>query len=145
MKLHVNKKVRPVREPARPVPFHLKKKLEKELEKMEEDDVIEEYHGPCQWISNLVPTPKDDGTIRVTLDMRNPNKAIISTNMPIPRPEHISSQLAGYKVFSKLDFKSAFFKLELGEKSRVLTVFHAGDRLMRFKRLIMGCKTASGE
>ena len=90
-------------------------------------------------------THTDDGTIRVTLDMRNPNNAIISTNMPIPRPEYISSQLAGYKVFSKLDFKSAFFQLELDEKSRALTVFHASERLMRFKRLIMGYKLASGE
>ena len=77
--------------------------------------------------------------------MRNANKAIKSTNLPIPRPEHISSQLAGYKIFSKLDCKSAFHRLQLEQSSRDLTVFHAGDRLMRFRRLIMGCSPASGE
>ena len=77
--------------------------------------------------------------------MREANKAIKKTNLPIPRAEDISSQLSGYKVFSKLDFKSAFHQLEIEEESRALTVFHAGDRLMRYKRLTMGSAPASGE
>ena len=145
VKLHVDKKVKPVREPPRPVSFHLAGKRDEALAQMEKDGVIEEHKGPTKWISNLVLAPKDDGGTRVVLDMRNPNQAIKSTHLPIPRPEHVSSQLAGYKVFSKLDFKSAFHQLELDENSRQLTVFHAGTRLMRFKRLIMGCSPASGE
>ena len=81
----------------------------------------------------------------MTLDMRRVNKAIRSTNLPIPRPELISSKLAGYQLFTKLDLSSAFHQLELEQQSRFLTVFHAGDRLMRYRRLIMGCSPASGE
>ena len=77
--------------------------------------------------------------------MRCPNRAIKQTNIPIPRPEEISSQLAGYKTFSKLDFRQAFHQLELDEESRVLTVFHANGKLMRYKRLTMGTAPASGE
>lgn len=145
VKLHVDESVKPVKEPPRPVPFHLKGKMEQEIDKLEKQGVIEEHQGPTSFISNLHLTPKDDGTARVVLDMRNANKAIKSTNLPIPRPEHISSKLAGYEIFTKLDFKSAFYQLELEEESRHLTVFHAGDRLMRFKRLIMGCSPSSGE
>ena len=53
--------------------------------------------------------------------------------------------MAGNKIFSKLDLKSAFHQLELEPESRLLTVFHAGDRLMRYTRLTMGTKPASGE
>ena len=60
----------------------------------------------CQMIA-----PKEDGSIRVTLDARNANKALISSNQPIPRQEDIKAKLAGAKVFSKMDLKSAFWKI----------------------------------
>ena len=41
--------------------------------------------------------------------------------------------------------KTAFHQLELDQESRPLTVFRAGDRLMRYKRLAMGTLPASGE
>ena len=126
VKFFVDKNIPAVYQPARPIPFHLKEKLDRELRKME-------------------LSPKDDGGLRVTLDMRMANRAIKKTNLPIPRPEEISSQLSGYEVYSKLDFKSAFHQLEIDEKSRRLTVFHANGRLMRYKRLTMGTAPASGE
>ena len=145
VKLYVNKDVRPVAERRRPVPFHLREKRNKELAKMEAEGLIEEHHGPAPWISNLVLTPKDDGGTRITVDMRNVNKAIQPTNIPIPRVEEIKSELAGYKVFSKLDFKSAFHQLEIEEDSRHLTVFHGDGRLMRYRVITMGSTPASGE
>ena len=51
----------------------------------------------------------------------------------------------GKSVFSKLDLKTAFHQLELDQESRPLTVFRAGDRLMRYKRFAMGTLPASGE
>ena len=131
VKLHVDESVPPVKESARPIPFHLKSKFDAEIAKLETQGVIEEHQGPTSFISNLHLTPKDDGSTRVVLDMRNANKAIKSTNLPIPRPEHVSSKLAGYQIFSKLDFKSAFYQLELEEESRHLTVFHAGKGIYR--------------
>ena len=145
VKFYIDEDVPPVYQPPRPIPFHLRSKMDRELERMEKDDVIEEHDGPAPWVSNVVLTPKDNGGIRVTIDMRQANKAIQKTNLPIPRPEEISSQLSGYKVFSKLDFASAFHQLELDEESRILTVFHANGRLMRYKRLTMGTAPASGE
>ena len=113
---------------------------------MEEVGIIEEHEGPAPWISNTVSAPKDDGGLRITLDCRNLNKAIKSTNLPIPRPEEIRAKLAGCKYFSKLDFKTAFHQLEIAPESRHLTVFHDGQgRLMRYTRLTMGTSPASGE
>ena len=130
VKLYVDEDVRPIAERRRPVPYHLREKCNKVLDQMEEEGLIEEHHGPAPWISNNVLTPKDNGEMRVTTDMRNVNKAIKPTNIPIPRVEEIKSELAGSTVFSKLDFKSAFHQLELDEESRCLTVFHGNGRLM---------------
>lgn len=145
VKFHIDPDFKPVAQPARPVPFHLRKKFEQEITKMEENGIIEEHHGPAPWISNVVLAPKDDGKMRVTVDMRQANKAIRSTNVPIPRVEEVKAKLSGCKVFSKLDFNSAFHQLKIDEESRYITVFHAGNRLMRYKKLTMGTKPASGE
>ena len=145
VRFFIDETVPPVYQPARPIPFHLRQKMEVELQKMEKDDVIEPHEGPAPWVSNVVLTPKDDGGTRMTIDMRCANKAIKKTNLPIPRPEEISSQLSGYTRFSKLDFASAFHQLQIDKESRVLTVFHANGRLMRYKRLTMGTAPASGE
>ncbi len=110
-------------------------------------DVIEEHPPPepAPWVSNAVIAPKSDGAIRMTLDARNVNKAIHASNVPIPRQEDIKAKLSGARVFSKMDFKSAFWQLELHPDSRYLAVFHANDKLYRYKRLTMGVKPAQGE
>ena len=112
---------------------------------MEEAGIIEEHHGPAPWVSNVVLSPKDDGGIQVTIDLREANRAIQATNIPIPRVKDVKTRLSGCKMFSKLDLRQAFHQLELDEESHLITVFHAGDRLMRYRRLTMGAKPASGE
>lgn len=145
VEFHIDPDIKPVAQPARPIPFHLRSKFRREIQKMEEDGIIEEHSGPAPWISNVVLAPKDDGEVRVTLDMRLANKAIKATHIPIPRVEEIKATLAGSEYFTKLDFKSAYHQLELSEESRIITVFHAGDRLMRYRKLTMGTNPASGE
>jgi hypothetical protein len=44
-----------------------------------------------------------------------------------------------------MDFKSAFWQIELEPESRYLTVFHANDKFYRYKRLTMGLKPSQGE
>ena len=131
-------------EPPRTIPFHLQKHFSNEIKQMEKQGIIEPHAGPTPWISNVVLAPKDDGNIRVTVDMRQVKKAIKSTNLPIPKVEDIKAKMAGNKVFFKLDFCSAF-QLHLAEESRYATVFHGDGRLMRFCRLTMGNMVASGE
>ena len=115
--------------PATPTPYHLKDRLDKMLKEMIQNDVIEEHpiDEPAPWISRAVVAPKPGGGLRVTLDARNINKAIQSSNLPIPRQEDIKAQLSGSKVFSRLDFKHAFWQLELHPDSRYLTVFNVND------------------
>lgn len=120
-------------------------KLDKEIEKMEWEGVIEDHVGPAPWISNIVLAPKDDCGIRVTVDMRGPNKTILDTGIPIPKPEHIRKEFNGCNWFSKLDFETAFYRMELDEESRCVTVFPHNGKLKRHTRITMSAKPASGE
>ena len=146
-KLHVNSDIKPVNVPAYSFPYHLQSRAQAAIDGMIENDVIEEHplHEPAPWVSNTVLSPKDDGSVRVTMNAKNVNKALISSNIPIPKHEDIKTKLSGAKVFSKMDLKSAFWQIELDEESRYLTVFHANDKLYRYKRLTMGLSPSQGE
>jgi len=147
VKLQVDESIKPVAEPPRRIPYHLRERVDEALKGMLENDVIEEQPNnvPTTWLSNLVIAPKDDGDIRITLDAKNLNKALQASNFPIPRQEDIKAKLAGCKVFSKLDLKTAFWQLEIAPESRKFTAFHASGKLYRYKRLVMGLKSAQGE
>ena len=147
VKLHTDPNIKPVIEPPRPTPYHLRERVDKALEEMLANDVIEEHPvgDPTPWISNAVYVPKPNGSLRVTLDARNINRAIQSSNLPIPRQEDIKAKLGGSSIFSKMDFTSSFWQLELYPESRGMTVFNLNDKLYRYKRLIMGVKSAQGE
>ena len=145
--LLVNADVKSVAEPPRRIPYHLKDRVDEKIDEMSRSDVIEEHPTgqPAPWVSNIVIAPKDDGDIRITLDAKNLNKAVQASSFPIPRQEDIKVKLSGAKFFSKLDLKSAFWQLELAPESRHYTVFHANGKLYRYKRLVMGIKSAQGE
>ena len=71
---------------------------------MLQNEVIGEHPAGefAPWSSNVVIAPKDDGDIRITLDAKNVNKAILSSNYPIPRQEDIKAKLAGTRYFPSL-------------------------------------------
>ena len=133
--------------PPRPIPYHLKTRVNNCIDTRIKEGVIEEHppNVPAPWVSCAVIVPKPDNSLRITMDARNLNKSLISNNYPIPQQEDIRAQLSGANYFSKLDFKTAFWQLELDQESRALTVFHANDKLYRYTRLIMGIKPAQAE
>ena len=145
IQLHIKPNASPVIQPPRPIPSHLKDTFDDAIHKIEADDVIEPHHGPVTWLSNPVLVTKAYGSTRVTVDLRKLNKALQDTHLPIPRVNNIMPMFTGKSIFSKLDLKTAFHQLEPSEDSRVLTVFRAGDRLMRYKTFTMGTLPASGE
>ena len=145
IQLHIKPNALPVIQPPRPIPYHLKDTFDDAIHKMEADDVIKPHHGPVTWLSSPVLVPKTDGSMRITVDLRNLKKALQDTHLPIPRADDIMPMFTGKSIFSKLDLKIVFHQLELSEDSQILTVFHAGNRLMLYKRLTMGTLPASGE
>ena len=60
------------------MPFHIRQKVESELQQLEDDDIIEQVTGPTPWVSPIVapPNPKDPDEVRICVDMRQVNTAI---------------------------------------------------------------------
>jgi hypothetical protein len=165
-KLDIDESVRPVRQPQRPIAFHYREAVEKEILRQVEEGILEkvdENSGPTPWVANLVIIPKDKGlrnakagvsrlkpdgqayelAVRLTYDAKAQNKAIRRTRYPGKTLEDIIYLINGGKVFSKLDIIKAFHQMGLDEASRYLTTIRTHIGLFRYKRLHMGISCAS--
>lgn len=146
VKLHIDKSIPPVAQRERRIPFALREKVNKELEKLERAGIIEDVTDePTPWLNPLVIVPKSDGTIRLCVDMRCANKAIKRTRYPTPTIDDLKCKLRGANVFTKLDMRSAFHQLELSKESRYITAFQSDTRVKRFTRLLFGANSAPEE
>ncbi|XP_060556789.1 uncharacterized protein K02A2.6-like [Ruditapes philippinarum] len=144
VKLYVDKNVQPVTQPHRRIPFHLRKQVENELQRLEDLDIIEKVEGPTDWVSPIVLEPKPKtNQIRICVDMRLPNQAIKRTRHIIPTIDDMIVDLSGAKVFSKLDLNHGYHQLELSEESRNITTFTTHVGLRRYKRLSFGINSAA--
>ena len=72
----------------------------------------------------MLAVPKKNGMIRICLDPKDLNKAILRENYPMPTIEEIATHLHGAKVFTVLDAKNGFWHVKLDEESSYLTIFH---------------------
>ena len=143
LKLHVNKDIKPVAQPVRRLPFGLRDKVDEKLDELLSKDIIEEIpNTPTEWVSPLVVVPKSDGDIRICVDMRKANEAIVRERHPIPTIEEILYDLNGCAVFGKLNLKWGFHQVELEEQSRKITTFVTHRGLYRYKRLMFGITSA---
>lgn len=142
IKLTVDESVAPIAQPFRRVPFSLRQKLELHLRELAEQDIIEKVEGPVSWASPVVIVPKPDQSIRLCVDMRQANAAIVRHNFPVPTIDELLLDMNGSRVFSKIDLKSGFHQFVLSEDSRDITTFTTHLGLFRYKRLMFGISSA---
>jgi hypothetical protein len=71
-------------QPIRRIPYRLREKLEKKLREDEQYDIVEMVDGPSRWISPVVAIPKKNDEIRLCIDMRGANEAVIRERYCIP-------------------------------------------------------------
>lgn len=143
LKLHIDEKVQPVAQPPRRIPFSRREKVTEKLEELLKLDVIEKVEGPTSWVNPLVVVEKPNGDIRICLDMRQANQAIVREKHPVPTVEETLQEVSNAKVFSKLDLNMAFHQIELHPDSRDITTFAAPNGLYRYKRLLFGVNMAT--
>lgn len=142
VKLAIDTNVTPVQQPVRRIPVALEEKVILKLEDGVKADIIEPVVGPSRWISPIVLAFKENGDIRMCIDMRRANRAILRENYPLPTFETFMTKLKGAKYFTRLDLKNAYHQIELHEDSREITTFITPRGLFRYKRLLFGVNSA---
>ncbi|XP_058828561.1 uncharacterized protein LOC131688370 [Topomyia yanbarensis] len=123
VEIPIDKTVQPVQQPYRRAPFALEGLIEQKLSMSLDQDIIESVNQPAQWVCPLVPVLKDSGEIRLCIDMRRANRAVVRDKHSLPVIEELLGSINGAVKFSKLDIKDAYHQVELSEYSREITAF----------------------
>ena len=66
---------------------------------------------------------KKDGSLRLCIDYRGLNKVTIKNKYPLPRIDDLFDQLAGSRVFSRIDLRSGYHQLKVRAEDIPKTAF----------------------
>ena len=142
VKIHIDQSVKPVAQSTRRILFSLREKLEEKLNKLLKKDVTEPIEGPTQWVSPIDVVPKLSGEIRLCVDMRRANEAVVRERHTIPTIDEVFQTMNGSTMFSKFTLKWGFHQIQLAEESKKITTFSTHRCLYRYKRLMFGISDA---
>lgn len=142
LNIPIDRTVPPVIQPLRRCPIPMLEKVEQKLNELQEMDIIERVMKPTSWVSPLVPILKENGDLRLCIDMRRANQAIQRLNHPLPVFEDLIARFRNARFFTSLDIKQAFHQVELSEDCRDVTTFITNWGLYRYKRLLFGINCA---
>ena len=109
---------------------------------MEKEGVISKVTEPTTWCAGMVVVPKKSGNVRICVDLKPLNKSVLREVYPLPRVDDTLAQLAGARLFSKLDANSGFWQIPLSQESRLLTTFITPMGRYCFNKLPFGISSA---
>lgn len=131
VEIPIDSSVQPVQQAFRRAPYALEEKVNEKLQLLQNQGIIERVSGPSPWVSSMVPVLKESGDIRLCIDMRRANQAVMRETHPLPLIDEILGSVNGANLFSKVDVKDAYHQLEISEISRPITTFITKSGLFR--------------
>ena len=140
--IHTNPDIPPVVHPPRKLPISMHDTVKKELDAMVENKVIAPVTEPTQWVSSMVVVQKRNNKIRICLDPKDLNRAIMRSHYPLPTVEQVATRLSNAKIFTVLDAKTGFWQVQLDQKSSYLTTFNTPFGRYRWLRMPFGISSA---
>ena len=126
----------PVRTRAYPLPFALRDEVNREIDAMLRDNIIEPSTAP--YMSPIVVVKKSDGSNRICIDYRKLNKVTVFDPEPMPQMQEIFADVSGSRYFSKFDFCKGYWQVPMKPDDKDLTTFVGPDGLYRFRVMPFG-------
>jgi hypothetical protein len=110
--------------------------IRKEMEKLEEQGIIE--ITTSAWAAPVLIVPKANGKLRPCVDYRALNERISQTAYPVPNARHILMNLRSATYRTVIDIRGAFWNLWVHPEDRDYTAFVTPDAQYRYLRMPMG-------
>lgn len=130
----------PIRKKSYPIPFQLLPIIKKELEFMQQLDVIEHSNSP--YSSPYLLIKKPDGSIRFCIDFRALNAISVFDGEPIPDVEEMFVRFAKKIYYTEFDCSKGFWNLGLTKAAKELTAFATPLGHFQFKVMPFGLQGA---
>ena len=140
-KIHVDVGKPPKFFKARPVPYAMRTKVEQELDRLVQTNVMEPVRY-SDWATPIVPVLKADGKVRVCGDYKLTVNRVSHLEEYTHSLDDLCEKLTGGKQFSKLDLSHAYSQLPLDNKSKEYATVNTHKGLFRYNRLPYGISSA---
>ena len=95
-----------------------------------------------EWVSNLVPTRKKTGEMRLCVDLRNVNKVSLKDNYTLPKMDHILKRVVGSSRISLLDGFSRYNQILVHPDDQEKTDFTTPWGTRMYIKMPFGLKNA---
>lgn len=131
--------------PPRRVPFPMRVKVEEELERLVENDILEpiDTTSSVEWASPIVCIVKPTGKLRICGDFKvTVNPHILIDPHPLPTFEEILEKLGKPMFFSIIDLKDAYLQMSVEKSSRKYLIIATHKGYFQYKRLPFGVNFA---
>ncbi|GBM86638.1 Transposon Ty3-G Gag-Pol polyprotein [Araneus ventricosus] len=122
----------------RRVPIPLKDVLQKKLDEMITQEIIEPVDEASEWYAPMVIVPKKQGDIRICVDISELNKSIQRETYPMASVDYTLREFNNAKILSIIDANSGFWQIMLHPESSAFTTLIAPFGRFKFKRVPFG-------
>jgi hypothetical protein len=135
----LREEAKPVKQKIRMMNPKLKPMVKMDLEKLKKAGIIYPIRH-SDWISNLVIVRKKTGEIRMCVDLRDLNKAIIKDIFSLPNMEFLLQKVMRSTCMSMLDGFSGYDKVFVAEEDLEKTSFITPWEMYAYARIPFGLK-----
>jgi hypothetical protein len=132
---------KPIRQCHRPVHPHKEAAIKLKVKKLLKVGFIYPV-ALTDWVSNLVPIDKKQGTIHVCVDYRDINKACPKDNFPTPFVDQIVDDYTRSEIFSLMDGFSGYNQINIIPEDQHKTAFICPWGTFSYSKIPFGLKNA---
>lgn len=120
----------------RPIPFHLRDVVHKQISKMLNLSVIRK--STSLWSSPILLIPKPDGKYHFCVDFRRLNAKSLKDVAPVTRIDTAFAMIGNSEIFSTLDLLSEFWQVPMAKQAREYTAFTVANQHYEFVKMPFG-------
>ena len=135
-RLPIKSGFRPHQQPARRCNPNILPDIKAEIRKLIEAKFIRQCRY-AEWISNVVPVYKKNGKLRVCIDFRNLNKAMLMDGYPVPVADLLIDATAGHRIISFMDGNVGYNQIFVAEEDIPKTAFRCPGHVGLFESIVM--------
>ena len=128
---------RPIKQAPRRMPLNKKEIVQKEVQAMLQNGIVEPSISP--WSSPIVLVEKKDHCTRFCVDYRALNEITRKDCYPLPNIQDCFDALGGTSWFSSIDLQSGYWQVGMSPEYAPKRAFACSEGLFQFKVLPFGC------
>jgi len=111
-RLPLNSGYSPVKQKLRRMKPEMSLKIKEEVKKQFDAGFLAVAQYP-EWVANIVPIPKKDGKVQMSVDYRDLNQASPKDNFPLPHIDVLVDNTANFALFSFMDSFSGYNQIKM--------------------------------